>query len=105
MAEKNDPIKPWFDAMEELGEYIGIRFGRIAPDAETPEWTFLRHTDVDGIGGMAQLLRQRGADVPRLAQIKYPSDPSWSWFLKMLPTYMKPRHRLKWRPVEQGPQI
>jgi hypothetical protein len=106
MAEKsNDPIKPWFDAMEDLGEYIGIRFGRIAPGAEDPEWIFLRHTECDGIGGLAGIFRQRGASICRLPQIKYPSDPSWYWFLRTLPKYLAPRKRLKLRPVEQGPPI
>jgi NRPS condensation-like uncharacterized protein len=43
--------------------------------------------------------------LPHLPQNKYPSDPSWSWFFKTVPKYLKPRRRLKWRPVEQGPVI
>jgi hypothetical protein len=104
-AKTSDPIKPWFDALEELGEFIGIRFGRLAPGGERPEWIFLRHTEMDGIGGFADILRKRGAVLPRLPHLKYPSDPSWSWFMRMLPTYMKSRRRLKWRPLEQGPAI
>lgn len=106
MAEKTfDPIKPWFDAMEEMGEYIGIRFGRIPPGRIDPEWIFLKHTEVDGIGGLADMLRKKGVSLPHLPQNKYPSDPSWSWFLKTIPKYMKPRRRLKWRPVDQGPAV
>ena len=104
-AKTFDPIKPWFDAMEELGEYIGIRFGRIPQGTSVPEWTFLKHTQVDGIGGLAAMLRKHGVSLPHLPQNKYPSNPSWSWFLKTIPKYLKPRHRLKWRPVEQGPAI
>src|ERR1043165_2317609 len=55
-----DPIAPWFIAAEELGEFIGIRFGRVPPEGTEPEWMFLRHTDFDGIGGVAALLRARG---------------------------------------------
>src|ERR1043166_7061003 len=72
-----DPIAPWFIAAEELGEFIGIRFGRVPPEGTEPEWMFLRHTDFDGIGGLAELLRRRGAHLPRLPQIKHPSPPSW----------------------------
>jgi hypothetical protein len=100
-----DTIKPWFDAMEEMGEYIGIRFGRIPPGKSVPEWSFLKHTQVDGIGGLAVMLRQQGVSLPHLPQNKYPSNPSWSWFLKTVPKYLKPRRRLKWRPVEQGPAV
>jgi hypothetical protein len=106
MADKTiDPIKPWFDAMEELGEYIGIRFGRVPTGTTQPEWIFLRHTDFDGIGGFADILRRRGAEISRLPQIKYPSEPSWSWFVKTIPKYLKPRHRLKWGPLKQGKPV
>jgi hypothetical protein len=97
MAEEAyDPIKSWFLAAEEMGEYIGIRFGHIAPDETEPEWIFLRHTDFDGIGGFADILRKRGAKLPKLAQIKYPSDPSWLPLIKSLPKMMLPRRPLKW---------
>ncbi|MDB6021938.1 MAG: hypothetical protein JWQ04_1795 [Pedosphaera sp.] len=97
MAEKAfDPIRSWFLAAEELGEYIGIRFGRIPPGATEPEWIFLRHTDFDGIGGFADILRQRGASLTRLAQLKHPSNPSWMPFIKSIPKLMKSRHPLEW---------
>jgi len=106
MADKVfDPITPWFEALVELGEYIGVRFGRIAPGSEQPEWMFILHTEADGIGGLAKLLRERGATLPRLPHLKYPSEPSWKWFLKMMPAYLKPRHRLKWRPLAKGPEV
>jgi NRPS condensation-like uncharacterized protein len=106
MAEKaKDPIGAWFDIMEELGEYIGIRFGRVPPGTNRPEWFFLRHTDFDGIGGFAELLRQRGVDLPRLAQIRYPSNPSFLWLLRRLPHYLAPQRLPKWRPLPQGPVV
>ncbi len=101
--QAKDPISPWFIAAEQLGEYIGIRFGRVPPGTTEPEWIFLRHTDFDGIGGFAEILRQRGAVLERLQQIKYPVSPSWFWSLRALPKYFTPRRRVKWRPLEQGP--
>ena len=99
-SSSSDPIGPWFIAAEALGEYIGIRFGRVAPGDNTPEWIFLRHTDVDGIGGMADLLRRRGAEIPRLPQIKHPSAPSAFSLLRSMPKYLRPRHPARWRPLE-----
>lgn len=100
MPEKeSDPMKAWFAAAEDTGEYIGIRFGRIPPGAHQPEWTFLRHADYDGIGAFAVILRRGGASLSRLAQIKHPSNPSWLPFIKSLPKLLKPRHPLKWRPM------
>lgn len=103
MAQKvNDPIRPWFDAMEELGEYIGIRFGRVTADMHQPEWIFLRHSDFDGIGGLASIFRQRGVTLPRLLQIKYPSNPSWYWFFRCLRRNLRPKRTPEWGPLKQG---
>jgi len=98
-----DAISSWFIAGEQLGEYIGIRFGRLAPGASDPEWMFLRHTDFDGIGGLAEILRRRGAEVDRLPQIKYPLSPSRRFLLRALPQYLSRKRRLAWRPLERGP--
>lgn len=103
IEKKSDPISPWFNAAEELGEYLGIRFGRIAPGTAEPEWMFLRHVDFDGVGGFAELLRRRGAHLPRLPQIKHPFNPSWLPLLQILPKFLMPRQRVKWRPLERNP--
>ncbi len=100
-----DPISPWFNICEELGEFIGIRFGRVPPGSVEPEWMFLRHIDYDGIGGFAELLRRRGAEIPQLPQIKHPSPPSWFALVRALPKFMKPRQRVKWGALERGPII
>lgn len=105
MSQTHDPINAWFDAAEELGEYIGIRFGRIAPGTAEPEWIFLRHTEFDGIGGIAEILRRRGAEIPCLAQIKHPSPPSNLAALKLLPKYLQPRPKVKWASLEQSPAV
>src|SRR5688572_17783885 len=102
---KTDPIRPWFNAVEELGEFIGIRFGQVSPGQSEPEWMFLRHVDFDGIGGFAELLRQRGANLPRLPQIKHPRNPSWVPLLRALPKFLKPRRRVQWRPMKRETQV
>src|SRR5256885_12403654 len=98
-----DPISPWFEICEELDEYIGIRFGRISPGGTDPDWTFVRHTDFDGIGGFAELLRRRGAVIPRLPQIKHPAPPSWRWVVRALPKFLKPRPRIKTGELQRRP--
>ena len=103
MAQKlTDAISQWFLVCEGMGEYIGIRFGRIAPEATEPEWKFLRHIDFDGVGGFAELLRRGGAVLPRLPQIKHPSAPSWLSFVRALPKFLTPRQRVMWGPLERG---
>src|ERR1700722_20232917 len=101
MAEKvTGWISPWFLAAEELGEYIGIRVGRIAPGATEPEWIFPRHSETDGIGGFAEILRSRGAKLERLPQLRHPSPPSSLAAVKLLPKFMTPRERIQWRPLK-----
>jgi len=100
--EPFDPIKPWFEAAEELNEFIGIRFGRIAPGAAEPEWIYLPHKEFDGIGGFAKILRERGASLGRLPQIRHPAAPSRLSVLKLLPKYLEPRRPLKWAPFKGG---
>jgi hypothetical protein len=104
-AKQSDPIGPWFIAAEQLGEYVGIRFGRLASGTSEPEWTFLRHIDFDGIGGFAELLRRRGATLDRLPQIKHPAAPSWLPFVRAMPKLLKPRRRVEWRRLESGPVV
>lgn len=94
-----DSLNLWFYAAEELGEYIGIRFGHIPSGATEPEWTFLRHTDFDGIGGLAHILRQKGATLGRLPQVRYPAAPSVLPLLRLVPKFLQPRHRVKWLPL------
>lgn len=99
MAEDRsfDAIKTWFHSLEETGEFIGIRFGRIAPGVSEPEWKFIRHTDVDGIGGFAQMLRSKGVVVDQLPQIKHPAPASPFAALKSAPKFLMPQRKLAWR--------
>lgn len=90
-------MKTWFLSLQETGEFIGIRFGRIPPGQTEPEWIYLPHTDVDGIGGFAQMFRDKGVDWPLLPQIKHPSPPNRLAVLKNLPKFLIPRRRLTWR--------
>ena len=95
-------MKLWFLTAEELGEFIGMRFGRLPPGATEAEWMFPRHADYDGVGWFAENLRRRGAVLERLPTIRHPADPPKMAMLRLLPKYLKPKHRLKWGPLERG---
>jgi len=97
-----DPIRPWFHLLEDLGEFIGIRFGRQDPLTGQTEWQFLPHTDFDGIGGLAHLLRKNGATIPRLPEITHPAPLSWGSFIRALPGMLGPRRRLAWKDIPKG---
>jgi hypothetical protein len=99
-----DALAKWFSTAQELGEYIGIRYGRIGPGASEPEWFFLPHSEVDGIGGFARLLRQRGANLHQLPRIRHFSEPSLAALVRALPKYLSPRHRVKWGALDGQPR-
>jgi NRPS condensation-like uncharacterized protein len=96
-----DPISPWFIAAEALGEFIGIRFGRIAPGKGEPEWIFFRHADFDGIGGFAEILREKGVPLGQLPQIKHSVAPSLLPLVRIMPKFLLPHQRVKWKPLER----
>lgn len=60
----------WFRASEAMGDFMGIRYGRltggVGDAAKNVEWHFVSHCECDGIGGFARLLRERGAVIPEL---------------------------------------
>lgn len=91
-----DPMKTWFLSLQETGEFIGIRFGRIPSGATDPAWVYLAHTDVDGIGGFAQMLRQKGVSLPKLPQIRHPAEPSRLALMRSLPKFLVPQRKLQW---------
>ena len=103
--QTDDSIVRWFLAAEELGEFIGIRFGQLPRESQEPQWIFLRHAHFDGIGGLADILRRRGANLARLPQIKHPSRPSWLPLLRTLPRFLSPRHRIKWRQLDGASSV
>ena len=98
---KADPVGQWFEALESLGEFVGIRFGHIRREGGEVEWHFLPHTRYDGIGGFAHLLRERGAEIGGLPQITHPGKLSWWHFCRFLPKMLAPRRYLKWRDLVQ----
>ena len=101
----SDPIAPWFIALEALGEFIGMRFGRIAPGKSEPEWIFIRHTDFDGIGAFWEIFRKRGALFDGLPQARHPAVPSLFSFFRLLKMHLQPRRRLKWKSLGQSAKL
>ena len=51
---------------------MGIRYGRMVPDSDEVEWSFVSHCECDGIGGFVRMLRKHGAEIPTLPQTKHP---------------------------------
>lgn len=98
----SDPVRPWFKTLESMGEFSGIRYGRVHPTTGEVEWMYLSHAEFDGIGAFAHLLRERGATLGSLPQITHPKRLSWWPFLRLLPKMMAPRKILQWRTMKLG---
>lgn len=101
-SKKRDPIKPWFEALEAMGEFIGIRFGRIPPGSQEVEWKYFPHSEYDGIGAFGHLLREAGERLEELPQITHTAPYSWKPFFKALPKTFGPRKRLEWSKLSTG---
>ena len=92
-----DPMKPWFLALESMGEYIGMRLGRIPPGKSEPEWVCVPHSECDGFAVFKRLFNERGATVEELPQARHPARPSVRSFFKLMKMQMQPRWRLHWK--------
>lgn len=97
-----DPVGEWFNTLESMGEYVGIRFGHRPPEGGEVDWMYLSHAEYDGIGGFAHLLRERGAQIGELPKITHPGVFSLGKFLRFLPALLAPRRILEWRTIKQG---
>ncbi len=97
-----DPVEPWFETLEDMGEFIGIRFGRLNPDGELLEWVFRPHKVYDGIGAFAEIFRERGVMLEQLPRITHPAPVSWLPLIRATPKFVGPRTPLVWGAIEQG---
>ncbi|MBT5031542.1 MAG: hypothetical protein HOM55_04515 [Proteobacteria bacterium] len=102
---KPDLIRPWFEALESMDEYIGIRFGRVTSEDGEVEWRYFPHTDYDGIGAFVEIFRENGVEVRDLPRIMHPGAPSWWTLIRSILRTLGPRRRLIWRELKSGPQI
>ena len=102
MTKKNsDPIAPWFRALEDSGEFIGMRFARVPPGASEPEWIFVRHTDYDGVSAVEKMFRERGGTFDSLPQARHPAKPSARSFWQLLKMQIRPKQRLHWKRLKK----
>jgi NRPS condensation-like uncharacterized protein len=93
----NDPVQPWFEALEQMGEFIGIRFGRVASQTKRVEWHFKKHSEFDGIGGFANLLRSQGIVLDELPQTPHRRFSAWTALIRAMPRMVWPRKSRQWR--------
>jgi hypothetical protein len=96
----------WFQASETLGDFMGISYGRLPKGSEEMEWHFVSHCECDGIGGLARLLRERGAQLRELPQTTHRSTgiiaPLW-WLWRASNRSQQCANRLDWERSDSLP--
>jgi len=84
-----------------MDEFVGIRFGYLPHDADPetePEWIFFDHSEYDGIGAFAHLLREGGVDMPWLPRGTHSATPNFYLnTIRTLVSFLKPRKTVNWR--------
>jgi hypothetical protein len=97
LSEEVDWLGRWFIILEELGDDVGVRFGRAAGDALA--WTAISHRHVDGIGGLAKLVREEGLPLDRLPGLTRRRDASALAKTAAMLRYffVRPRRAARWR--------
>ncbi|HEY3762050.1 MAG TPA: hypothetical protein VGN23_09915 [Verrucomicrobiae bacterium] len=94
-----DPMKSWFLALEDTGEFIGMRLGRIPPGKSEPEWIYVPHSECDGFAVIKRLFAERGGTVGELGQARHPAKPSAKSFFRLMKMQFQPRQRLHWKDI------
>lgn len=76
VKKPRDWVAAWFPIMEALGEDTRIPFGRYDPSTRTMEWLRIPHEEVDGVGGLTNLLAARNWKTGPLPRRTEPR-PNW----------------------------
>ncbi len=93
---ESDPVRPWFEALEEMGESIDIRFGRVDMLTNQIEWHSKKHSEFDGIGGFANILRSQGILLEDLPKTVHPRLSAGPMLMRAMPEILSPRRRPQW---------
>jgi hypothetical protein len=104
-STRKDWAGAWFDILEEMGEFIGMRAGRLVPGAAQPAWEFHSHAGQDGLGWFTGLMRRErphaGIAIPRMKNTKRPSVLAQVGALLQL-VGRKPEAAARWNTFDAG---
>ena len=83
MKASKDYISMWFDVRKELGISDSMSIGPMNKDNGHTQWHTFSHSEMDGIGGVATILRKQGYPCEQLPISGEKNEPS-SWQLYKL---------------------
>lgn len=76
MRQKKDYIAMWFEVRKELGINDDMSIGPMNKQSGTIDWQHFSHSEMDGVGGVATILRQQGypcQELPKSGEKEAPS--------------------------------
>ena len=83
MKASKDYISMWFDVRKELGISDSMSIGPMNKENGHTQWHTFSHSEMDGIGGVATILRKQGYPCEQLPISGEKNEPS-SWQLYKL---------------------
>jgi len=86
---KTDWIARWFSTYQQSGEFIGVRFAKIAPGSSQPEWFYKPHNQSDAIGSFTDLLEKERYTKIDSFELKNKEFPSWWGIFKSWIFYLR----------------
>ena len=95
---KKDYISMWFDVRKEQGINDDMSAGPMNTVTQSVKWHQFRHRDMDGLGGLAKILRQHGYPSRVLPSSSDRHQPTFFQLIKLMfkmPKVAVPK-RIKW---------
>jgi hypothetical protein len=94
MKASKDYISMWFDVRKELGISDAMSIGPMNKSSGDIQWNTFSHSKMDGIGGIATILRDQGYPCKNLPISREKSEPS-SWQLYKLNKLQKKNNKIE----------
>src|SRR5690606_27524649 len=96
---EQDYIALWFDVRKELGIHDDMRVGPLDTRTGDVRWYSFPHSRMDGLGGLATILREHGYPCRTLPKASEKRPPGTLQLLRLMlraPRQSAPR-RIRWR--------
>jgi len=98
-SRRRDYVAMWFEARKKFGISDAMNVARLDLENHTEEWQTFSHSKMDGLGGMALLMRSAGYPSQRLPKSSEKSKPNFLSFLSLLFKQPKPiaEKKIRWK--------
>lgn len=94
-----------FKAVRSLGEMTELLYG--LKDSKGIHWHKRYHENVDGIGGINEVLTEKGYQITSHPQLKVHDQPGFFKSFKLMTTFLKTvaNNEIKWKKIFPGARL